>query len=92
MSDIQRFLCSALGAGDRELAAQGLTLLGRALMDGDEHVDTAVAVSFVKDSWDAPSEFIESWPTTLRDERLRQAAWHAQRFHRTMPTSVACRK
>ena len=68
MSDIQRFPLSAFGAGDRELAAQGLTLLGRALMDGDEHADTAVAVSFVEDTWDAPSEFIESWPTTLRDE------------------------
>lgn len=73
-------MLSAFGVGERELAARGLTFLGRALIDGDEHVDNAVALSFVEDSWDAPLEFIESWPAALRDERLRQATWHAQHF------------
>jgi hypothetical protein len=78
MSDIRRFLVSAFEAGEHEVVARGLAFLGRALTNGDEHVNNAVAASFVEDSWDEPKEFIESWPAELRDEKSRQDAWSAR--------------
>jgi len=52
-----------------------LALLDEALRGGDEHVENAVAVSFVEDScgWDPRlAAFVSAWPPGLKAEAERQ--------------------
>lgn len=74
MSDLLRFTVSAFQANDRAAASKILDLVDRALREGDEYVQNAVAVSFVEHAGFGPGEteeFLAIWPQGLKDERQR---------------------
>ncbi|MEW6153554.1 MAG: hypothetical protein AB1673_06145 [Actinomycetota bacterium] len=75
VADVRRVAVDAFQRGDGDLLRRLLDLLDRALREGDELVENAVAVSFVEDTgWWEPAmrPFIDAWPAALRAEALRQ--------------------
>ncbi len=78
MADLLRFTVAAFAAGDVALSQRCLQAVERGLVDGDDAVVNAVAVSFVEHigayTGETP-EFIASWPQKLRAEKARQEAW-----------------
>jgi hypothetical protein len=76
-------LCEAAwAAANHDVLRRCLALLNDALLDGDEYVKNAVAVSFVEDScWYEPAnqEYIATWPPALQAEVESQRAWWAAR-------------
>jgi hypothetical protein len=71
MGDLTRLCEDAWSAGEHDMLQRCLRVLDDALLQGDEYVNNAVAVSFVEDSrwWDpANEEYISSWPEGLRAE------------------------
>ncbi len=64
-ADLRRFAIDAFASGHRDVLGRLLALIDRALRDGVDDVNNAVAVSFVEDTgwWDpAMRPFIEAWP------------------------------
>lgn len=75
VADVRRVAVDAFQRGDGDLLRRLLDLLDRALREGDELVENAVAVSFVEDTgWWEPAmrPFIDAWPAALRAEALHQ--------------------
>ncbi len=65
----------AFQRSDGDLLRRLLDVLDRALREGDERVENAVAVSFVEDTrlWDpAMRPFVDAWPDALQAEALHQ--------------------
>ncbi len=78
MADLLRFTVDAFGKGDLALSQRCLQAVERGLVDGDDAVVNAVAVSFVEDvgAYDGETpEFIASWPSKLLQEKARQDSW-----------------
>ena len=78
MADVRRLTAHAFEAGKEDLLRRCLTVVERALLEGDEDLENAVAVSFVEDTgwWDPEVQpFMATWPTALRAEADRQAGW-----------------
>lgn len=74
-ADLRRYATEAFDSGRSDVLQRLLNVINRALVDGTEDVENAMAVSFVEDTgwWDAEIQpFIESWPSELRSEALRQ--------------------
>jgi hypothetical protein len=74
-ADLRRYAIKAFDTGRTDVLQRLLGVLDRALVDGDEYVNNAVAVSFVEDTgwWEpAMQPFIESWPLSLQAEARRQ--------------------
>lgn len=71
---VRDFAIEAFEGTDRELSNRIASVFDAGLRHGDEHVENAVAVSFVEDTpWWSPdrAEFIASWPPALRAEAQR---------------------
>lgn len=80
MGDIRLFAVAAFEAGEGEELDRILAFLDTALIEGDDRVNNAVALSFVEDSqvWALSSQaFISSWLPALRTEAERQRNWRA---------------
>ncbi|HEX7167067.1 MAG TPA: hypothetical protein VF230_08810 [Acidimicrobiales bacterium] len=76
----------AFDSDRRGLAHRIVETFELGLHDGNEAVENAVAVSFVEDTpwWDPDrAEFIETWPTGLRNEAERQSQEASARQSRT---------
>ncbi len=74
-ADLRRYATEAFDSGRSDVLQRQLNVINRALVDGTEDVENAMAVSFVEHTgwWDAEMQpFIESWPSKLRSEALRQ--------------------
>jgi hypothetical protein len=74
----------AFDRGDRDLSSRIVSAFDSGLRDGDEHVENAVAVSFVEDTpWWNPDrdDFMASWPSALRAEAAR---WKAEAEERAI--------
>lgn len=79
VADIRRFCVERFDADDSDALNPCLEVVALGLADGDEHVEQAVAVSFVEDTgwWDRKMKpFIAAWPKPLREEAKRQQARH----------------
>jgi hypothetical protein len=77
MADLLRYAAAGFHAGDQEVVQRLLAFVDRALIDGDDPVANAVAVSFVEDVGYGGGEtrsFIATWPAGLLVERDRQHA------------------
>ena len=64
--------------GESDSLARLLGVLDRSLLEGDEDVENAVAVSFVEDTgwWDPEmGPFMSVWPAGLMAEAERQRQW-----------------
>jgi hypothetical protein len=82
VADLLRFCIRAFDGGRREELGRCLTVMSEGLIDGDEAVENAVAVSFVEDAewWDpAKGPFMATWPLALRTEAERQRRWYSRR-------------
>jgi len=74
-ADLRRYAIEALSSGGSEVLRRLLDVIDRALRDGTDDVNNAMAVSFVEDTgwWDpAMRPFIASWPQGLQAEVGRQ--------------------
>lgn len=77
VADLRRLAISAHRNSEPDVLAPLLAAMTVGLVEGDEAVENAVAVSFVEDtgSWDKKTaDFISSWPAELRAEDERQQA------------------
>jgi len=75
VADLMRFAQDRFEQGDWATLDNLLRVVERGLLDGDEAVENAVAVSFVENTgtWDpATKPFVASWPEGLREEARRQ--------------------
>ena len=75
VADVRRAAVDPFQRSDGDLLRRLPDLLDRALREGDERVENAVAVSFVEDAgWWHPAmrSFIDAWPDALQAEALRQ--------------------
>ena len=82
LPDLNRLTVSAFHADDLDLTARVLALVGRGLVEGDEYLENAVAVSFVEHFGAGEGEtedLLALWPRPLRDELTRQ---HAEALRR----------
>lgn len=79
IADVRRFSIEQFERDDSEALSRCLDVVAQGLIEGDEYVENAVAVSFVEDTgwWDPLMQpFIASWPLPLREEAERQRrAW-----------------
>jgi len=78
IADVRRFSIERFEDHDTAVLRRCLDVVARGLTDGDEHVENAVAVSFVEDTgWWEPlmQPFMATWPAPLRDEAERQRKW-----------------
>jgi hypothetical protein len=78
MADLLRFTVQAFHAGQSDVVMRVLGFVDRALDEGDEAVETAVAVSFVENVGVGEGEtpaFLAVWPRGLLAEKARQEAW-----------------
>jgi hypothetical protein len=74
-AELRRHAKEAFDAGRSPELVRLLGVLNAALIEGDNDVENAIAVSFVEDTgwWDpAMQPFIEAWPPDLRREAARQ--------------------
>lgn len=74
-ADLLRYAIEAFDLGQTDVVPRLLVVLDRALLDGDDYVNNAIAVSFVEDTgcWDASMQpFIDSWPPGLQAEVSNQ--------------------
>lgn len=77
-SDLLRFARREFGLGHRDVLNRLLEVIDRALRDGTEYVNNAMAVSFVEETpyWDKSMQpFIDVWPSGLRAEVERMRNW-----------------
>ena|SRR5438105_2604476 len=78
MADLLRFTVQAFHTGQSDVVMRALGFVDRALDEGDEAVENAVAVSFVENvglgEGETPS-FLAVWPPALVAEKARQEAW-----------------
>ncbi len=77
-ADLRRSAIDAFASGHPEVLGRLLALIDRALRDGVDDVNNAMAVSFVEDTgwWDpAMQPFIEAWHLGLQAEVDRQRNW-----------------
>lgn len=73
-SDLLRMTMSSHAAGDVAATDALMAFMERCLLEGDDDVVNAVAVSFVEDFGTYPGEsasLLERWPPTLRAELKR---------------------
>lgn len=76
VADVGRLVESAYKSGDDAVLKRCLEVLDRGLVDGDEHVSNAVAVSFVEHMVvDLPKRAFKAWPDGLRNEAERMLSW-----------------
>ena len=81
VADLRRYGFDEFDSGRRDVLARLLNVIDRALLDGAEDVNNAMAVSFVEDTgWWIPETqpFIEVWPSGLRAEVERQRSWRSE--------------
>jgi hypothetical protein len=74
-TELRRHATGAFDAGRSPELFRLLGVLNAALMEGDDDVENAIAVSFVEDTgcWDpAMQTFIEAWPPDRHREAERQ--------------------
>jgi hypothetical protein len=78
MADLLRFTVHAFHTRQSDVALRTLGFVDRALREGDEAVENAVAVSFIEHvgvgEGETP-EFLAVWPRGLLAEKARQDAW-----------------
>jgi hypothetical protein len=75
LADLLRLAVQRFHSDERDVADRCLLLVDRALREGDEYVQNAVAVSFVENVGVFPGEtddFIASWPQGLLNEKASQ--------------------
>jgi hypothetical protein len=75
VAEVRRLLLDAWQRQDQDVLHRGLAFLDAALVNGDERVNNAVAVSFVEDiAWWATDvqPFVATWPKALAAEVERQ--------------------
>lgn len=75
IADLRRYAMQAFDADESDVLGRLLGVVDRAMHDGDDSVENAIAVSFVEDTgwWDdATQPFIAAWPEGLRAEAARQ--------------------
>lgn len=80
VADLRRFAIASFEQGESERMHALLAVMDKALREGDEDVENAVAVSFVEDTgWWEPAmrPFIATWPAGLKAEAERQRHWRA---------------
>jgi hypothetical protein len=80
VADLLRFAIASFEQGDSDRLHALLAAVDKALREGDEYVENAVAVSFVENTgwWDsAMRPFIATWPDGLKAEAERQSRWRA---------------
>jgi hypothetical protein len=65
VADLGQFVVTAHERGDRDLEQRALTLLDRALRDGDPDVQYAVAASFVEGVGSEHPRWAATWPRDL---------------------------
>jgi hypothetical protein len=78
MGDLRRMAIAMFERGESDSLARLLGVLDRSLVEGDDHVQNAVAVSFVEDTgwWDPEmAPFMRVWPAGLTAEAERQRRW-----------------
>lgn len=78
VADLRRMAIAAFERGGTDSLQRLLIMLERALIEGDDSVRNAVAVSFVEDTgwWDPEmSAFMTAWPAGLTAEAERQRRW-----------------
>ena len=79
MADLRRMAIAMFESGEYDSLARLLGVLDRSLVEGDEYVENAVAVSFVEDTgwwWDPEmGPFMSVWPAGLMAEAERQREW-----------------
>jgi hypothetical protein len=76
--DLTRFVLAARREDRQDVVVRALTFLETALAEGDREVKELVAVSFVENigPWDpSMAEFVETWPSGLQAEAVRQRRW-----------------
>ena len=81
VADIRRFAIDRFEVHDTVPLNRCLIAVSTGLTDGDEHVENAIAVSFVEDTgwWDPEMKpFIAIWPSPLLEEAKRQRDWRPQ--------------
>lgn len=93
MYDLLKRTVSLYTDGKEDEARQLLEFVDRCLRDGDEHVENAVAVSFVEDYGyrpDEPDALLRLWPPGLRNELKRQEeAWFTHAVQTIMASGPA---
>jgi hypothetical protein len=75
VADLRRLAIQWFDEGQNEPLGRLLQVVEAGLREGDEHVENAVAVSFIEDTgwWDESMRpFIADWPAGLTDELDRQ--------------------
>ena len=79
-ADLRRYAIQSFDAGRCDVLCRLLAVVDRALREGTDDLQNAVAVSFVGGTgwWDCPAAqpFIEAWPAGLRAEVDRQRGQH----------------
>jgi hypothetical protein len=83
MADLLRFTVQAFHTGQSDVVMRTLDFMDKALLEGDEAVENAVAVSFVEHvehvelglgEGEAPA-FLAMWPRGLLAEKATQDGW-----------------
>jgi hypothetical protein len=78
LPDLLRYAVIRFHEGDKSGSDAVLNLVEHGLLEGDDHLENAVAVSFVENvgafSGETP-EFISSWPAALLAVRQAQLNW-----------------
>jgi hypothetical protein len=75
MADLRRMAIAMFERGESDSLGRLLEVLDRSLVEGDDHVENAVAVCFVEDTgwWDPEmAAFMGVWPAGLSAEAERQ--------------------
>lgn len=78
VADLRRMAMAMFEQGQPDSLDRLLVVLDRALTEGDDSVENAVAVSFVEGtgSWDPDmAAFMSAWPAGLTEEAERQRRW-----------------
>lgn len=78
VADLRRLAIAMFERGESGSLDRLLSVLDRSLLEGDDSLENAVAVSFVEDTgwWDpAMSAFMNAWPAGLAAEAERQRNW-----------------
>lgn len=85
IADIRRFTVDRFNADDTATLRRCLDAVSTGLTEGDQHLENAVAVSFVEDTgwWDREMQpFMAEWPAPLVAEAERQREWQRRAAHR----------